>query len=193
MPGTWPTFGGLLSEDVSLLAHENDAVLTLAYESGVNFFDTSESYANGNGGRTGSPAGQEVMEEVVLRYLHKSIRHFKRLQLDYVDIALSVKYDTKCPMEEIVRAFSYLVDSGKILYWGTSRWSHSEILEAHATARQLNLIPPTVEQSEYHMLNRDRIEVQFCEITEKIGASQSFPFFWTKYSRGPSKSGHHVS
>ncbi|XP_075251373.1 voltage-gated potassium channel subunit beta-2-like [Convolutriloba macropyga] len=84
-------------------------------------------------------------------------------------------------MEEIVRAFTWLINSGKCLYWGTCRWSASEIMEAFCVARQFNLIPPIADQSEYHMFNRAKIETQMPELYHKIGVGA---MAWSPLSGG---------
>ncbi|UYV68684.1 KCNAB2 [Cordylochernes scorpioides] len=92
-----------------------------------------------------------------------------RLQLDYVDILYINKADPMCPMEEVVRACTFLINSGRVMYWGSSRWTAMEVMEAYTVARQCNLVPPTVEQTEYHMFQREKVEIQLPELFHKIG------------------------
>jgi voltage-dependent potassium channel beta subunit len=82
----------------------------------------------------------------------------ERLQLEYVDLLYAHRPDRHVPMEEIVRAFNYLIDTGKTFYWGTSEWLPSEIEEAWAVADRLGLIGPIVEQPGYNILRRDNVE-----------------------------------
>nr|KAG5702509.1 hypothetical protein BaRGS_015141 [Batillaria attramentaria] len=93
----------------------------------------------------------------------------ERLQLDYVDIVFANKSDSHTPMEEIVRAFTHVINMGWAMYWGTSRWSPMEIMEAYSVARQFNLIPPSAEQAEYHLFQREKVEIQMPEMFNKIG------------------------
>nr|XP_032824198.1 voltage-gated potassium channel subunit beta-2 isoform X3 [Petromyzon marinus] len=93
----------------------------------------------------------------------------QRLQLDYVDVVFANRPDTNTPMEEIVRAMTYVINQGMSMYWGTSRWSAMEIMEAYSVARQFNLIPPVCEQAEYHLFQREKVEVQLPELYHKIG------------------------
>jgi voltage-dependent potassium channel beta subunit len=92
-----------------------------------------------------------------------------RLQLDYVDLIFAHRPDVTTPVEETVRAMSYLVDTGKAFYWGTSEWSAEQLLEAHHIARRERLVPPTMEQPEYNMFRRDKVESEFAGLYEKIG------------------------
>ncbi|XP_015683175.1 voltage-gated potassium channel subunit beta-3 [Protobothrops mucrosquamatus] len=137
--GTWVTFGSQISDEVA------ESVLTIAYENGVNLFDTAEVYASGLKGS------------------------LQRLQLGYVDIVFANRMDANSPMEEIVRAMTYVINQGMAMYWGTSRWSAMEIMEAYSVARQFNLIPPVCEQAEYHMFQREKVETQLPELYHKIG------------------------
>ncbi|XP_026578464.1 voltage-gated potassium channel subunit beta-3-like [Pseudonaja textilis] len=105
----------------------------------------------------------------------------QRLQLGYVDIVFANRMDANSPMEEgdlnfrvslleeIVRAMTYVINQGMAMYWGTSRWSAMEIMEAYSVARQFNLIPPVCEQAEYHMFQREKVESQLPELYHKIG------------------------
>jgi voltage-dependent potassium channel beta subunit len=85
----------------------------------------------------------------------------KRLQLDYVDIIFAHRPDVGTNMEEVVRGFSYLVDSGMALYWGTSQWSSQQITEAYWISKLHNLVPPSVEQPEYNLFARERMEKDY--------------------------------
>ena len=92
-----------------------------------------------------------------------------RLQLDYVDIVFANKPEPNTPMEEIVRAFTHLINKDMTFYWGTSRWNSMEIMEAYSVARQFNLIPPICEQAEYNMFQREEVELSLPDINSKIG------------------------
>uniref|UniRef100_A0A452EAS8 Potassium voltage-gated channel subfamily A regulatory beta subunit 3 n=1 Tax=Capra hircus TaxID=9925 RepID=A0A452EAS8_CAPHI len=93
----------------------------------------------------------------------------ERLQLGYVDIVFANRSDPNSPMEEIVRAMTYVINQGLALYWGTSRWGAAEIMEAYSMARQFNLIPPVCEQAEHHLFQREKVEMQLPELYHKIG------------------------
>ncbi|XP_008853999.1 voltage-gated potassium channel subunit beta-3 isoform X3 [Nannospalax galili] len=93
----------------------------------------------------------------------------ERLQLGYVDIVFANRSDPNSPMEEIVRAMTDVINQGLALYWGTSRWSAAEIMEAYSMARQFNLIPPVCEQAEHHLFQREKVEMQLPELYHKIG------------------------
>ncbi|TNM97737.1 hypothetical protein fugu_013983 [Takifugu bimaculatus] len=93
----------------------------------------------------------------------------QRMQLEYVDVVFANRPDSNTPMEEIVRAMTHVINQGMSMYWGTSRWSAMEIMEAYSVARQFNLIPPVCEQAEYHFFQRDKVETQLPELYHKIG------------------------
>uniref|UniRef100_A0A8C0EXZ4 Voltage-gated potassium channel subunit beta-1 n=1 Tax=Bubo bubo TaxID=30461 RepID=A0A8C0EXZ4_BUBBB len=93
----------------------------------------------------------------------------QRLQLEYVDVVFANRPDNNTPMEEIVRAMTHVINQGMAMYWGTSRWSAMEIMEAYSVARQFNMIPPVCEQAEYHLFQREKVEVQLPELYHKIG------------------------
>uniref|UniRef100_A0A4W5N6A4 Voltage-gated potassium channel subunit beta-1 n=1 Tax=Hucho hucho TaxID=62062 RepID=A0A4W5N6A4_9TELE len=133
--------------------------MTIAYENGVNLFDTAEVYA---GGKRSS-----LVITTKLYWGGKS--SLQRMQLEYVDVVFANRPDSNTPMEEIVRAMTHVINQGMSMYWGTSRWSAMEIMEAYSVARQFNLIPPVCEQAEYHFFQRDKVETQLPELYHKIG------------------------
>uniref|UniRef100_A0A674MU79 Voltage-gated potassium channel subunit beta-1 n=1 Tax=Takifugu rubripes TaxID=31033 RepID=A0A674MU79_TAKRU len=178
--GTWVTFGSQISDEMA----EN--LMTIAYENGVNLFDTAEVYASGRAEITlgniikkkgwrrssfGRVTGNPQVREGINADAHSpGLRgSLSRLQLDYVDIVFANRNDVNSPMEEIVRAMTFVINQGMAMYWGTSRWSAMEIMEAYSVARQFNLIPPVCEQAEYHYFQRDKVEVQLPELYHKIG------------------------
>uniref|UniRef100_UPI00398ED811 voltage-gated potassium channel subunit beta-1a isoform X1 n=1 Tax=Pristiophorus japonicus TaxID=55135 RepID=UPI00398ED811 len=183
--GTWVTFGGQISDEVA------EQLMTIAYEHGINLFDTAEVYAAGKaevilgniikkkdwrrsslvittklywGGKAETERG--LSRKHIIEGLKASLQ---RMQLEYVDVVFANRPDTNTPMEEIVRAMTYVINQGMAMYWGTSRWSAMEIMEAYSVARQFNLIPPVCEQAEYHIFQREKIEVQLPELYHKIG------------------------
>uniref|UniRef100_A0A3Q2QPS8 Potassium voltage-gated channel subfamily A regulatory beta subunit 3 n=1 Tax=Fundulus heteroclitus TaxID=8078 RepID=A0A3Q2QPS8_FUNHE len=159
-------------------------LMTLAFENGINLFDTAEVYASGRltlvsffrrssfvittkiywGGQAETERG--LSRKHIIEGLRGSL---SRLQLDYVDLVFANRNDVNSPMEEIVRAMTFVINQGMAMYWGTSRWSAMEIMEAYSVARQFNLIPPVCEQAEYHYFQRDKVEVQLPELYHKIG------------------------
>ncbi|XP_022239229.1 voltage-gated potassium channel subunit beta-2-like [Limulus polyphemus] len=179
--GTWVNFGTQLSEETA------EEILTAAYDSGINVFDTADGKAEVMLGKilrkkewrrssyiivtkvfwTGrSDVEKGLSRKQIIEGLHASL---ERLELNYVDILLVNKADPMCPMEEIVRACTYCIQQGMTLYWGTSRWKTMEVMEAYTVARQFNQIPPVVEETEYHMFQRDKVELCHPELFHKIG------------------------
>uniref|UniRef100_A0A8C1UBI4 Voltage-gated potassium channel subunit beta-1 n=1 Tax=Cyprinus carpio TaxID=7962 RepID=A0A8C1UBI4_CYPCA len=153
-----------------------EQLMTLAYENGINLFDTAEVYAAGKrsslvittkifwGGKAETERG--LSRKHIIEGLKASL---ERLQLEYVDVVFANRPDPNTPMEETVRAMTHVINQGMAMYWGTSRWSPMEIMEAYSVARQFNQIPPICEQSEYHMFQREKVEVQLPELFHKIG------------------------
>ncbi|OXB59683.1 UNVERIFIED_CONTAM: hypothetical protein H355_007254 [Colinus virginianus] len=168
--GTWVTFGGQITDEMA------EQLMTLAYDNGINLFDTAEVYAAGKaevvlgniikkkGWRAETERG--LSRKHIIEGLKASL---ERLQLDYVDVVFANRPDPNTPMEETVRAMTHVINQGMAMYWGTSRWSSMEIMEAYSVARQFNLIPPICEQAEYHMFQREKVEVQLPELFHKIG------------------------
>uniref|UniRef100_A0A3Q3APE2 Potassium voltage-gated channel subfamily A regulatory beta subunit 2b n=1 Tax=Kryptolebias marmoratus TaxID=37003 RepID=A0A3Q3APE2_KRYMA len=122
-----------------------EQLMTLAYENGINLFDTAEVYAL-------------CLAGVLTDVLSFSI-FFRRSSLV---ITTKIFWET-------VRAMTHVINQGMAMYWGTSRWSPMEIMEAYSVARQFNQIPPICEQAEYHMFQREKVEVQLPELFHKIG------------------------
>uniref|UniRef100_A0A673WC63 Voltage-gated potassium channel subunit beta-2-like n=1 Tax=Salmo trutta TaxID=8032 RepID=A0A673WC63_SALTR len=146
-----------------------ESLMTIAYDNGVNLFDTAEVYASGR--RSSYVVTTKIYWGGHLTLSLKSVivDSLSRLQLEYVDIVFANRTDINSPMEEVVRAMTFVINHGMAMYWGTSRWSAMEIMEAYSVARQFNLIPPVCEQAEYHYYHRDKVEVQLPELYHKIG------------------------
>ena len=183
--GAWVTFGQQYGED---LAYE---IMKAAYDAGVNFFDNAEAYANGRAeevmGAALKRAGWARSDLVIstkifhggkgpndrgLNYKHiieGTNRSLKRLQLEYVDLLFCHRPDRETPIEETVRAMTQVINQGKAFYWGTSEWEADEITQAIMIARQEHLIPPLMEQPEYNMLYRDRIERDYVRLFRDFG------------------------
>ncbi|XP_034797385.3 voltage-gated potassium channel subunit beta-3 isoform X5 [Pan paniscus] len=154
--GTWVTFGSQISDETA------EDVLTVAYEHGVNLFDTAEVYAAGKAERT---LGNILRSKGWRRSSYViTTKIFWGGQAE-TERGLSRKHI----IEEIVRAMTYVINQGLALYWGTSRWGAAEIMEAYSMARQFNLIPPVCEQAEHHLFQREKVEMQLPELYHKIG------------------------
>ena len=185
--GSWVTFGTQLGVD---LARE---CLAAAYGAGVNYFDNAESYAHGQseivmgkalkklGWRRGSylvstkffwglddgPNEKNTLNRK--RLLEAIDGSLTRLQLDYVDLVFCHRPDSNTPIEETVWAMHDIVSRGKALYWGTSEWSAVEIMEAWQIADKHHLHKPTMEQPQYNMFNRQKVEQEFARLYQDIG------------------------
>lgn len=171
-------------------------IMKTAYDNGINFFDTAESYA---GGQSEIIMGQAIKKfgwnrndlvistklnwggangEVLVNNHGLSRKHIveglraslKRMDLEYVDIVYAHRPDRLTPMEETVRAFNHVIEQkGWALYWGTSEWSADEIAEACGIAKQLGLIAPIVEQPQYNLLERKKVESEFQRLYSRFG------------------------
>uniref|UniRef100_A0A3B5LI16 NADP-dependent oxidoreductase domain-containing protein n=1 Tax=Xiphophorus couchianus TaxID=32473 RepID=A0A3B5LI16_9TELE len=137
-------------------------LMTLAFENGVNLFDTAEVYASG---RAEITLGNIIKKKGWRRSSFVITTKIYWGGQAETERGLSRKHI----IEEIVRAMTFVINQGMAMYWGTSRWSAMEIMEAYSVARQFNLIPPVCEQAEYHYFQRDKVEVQLPELYHKIG------------------------
>jgi voltage-dependent potassium channel beta subunit len=198
--GSWVTFS--TQADVDLAAD----MMKAAYDAGVNFFDNAEIYAHGKseeimgaalkklGWRRDSyivsskvlwgsvqnpvPTQQGLSRKHVVEACHQAL---ERLQVEYLDLYFCHRPDPEVPMEEVVRSMNTLIEQGKVFYWGTSEWSAQQLMEAHSVARQYNLIPPTMEQPQYHMFHRQRFEVEYGRLYETIGLGTTI---WSPLASG---------
>lgn len=197
--GSWVTFGNQIGDDV---ARE---LMILAYENGVNFFDNAEVYAHGqselvmgkilkdlewdrstylvsskaffgDGGKKPNQTG--LSRKHLFEACHAALR---RLQVEYLDLFYCHRPDKSTPIEETVSAMNHLIQQGKILYWGTSEWSAQEIMEAHMHARQNHLIGPTMEQPQYNMFYRRKMEVDYLQIFKTVGLGTTI---WSPLASG---------
>lgn len=163
-----------------------DSIIRLALDSGVNLFDISDGNAEIDLGRILKKGNWKRTSYVVMTKIYWSTKgeekglsrkhiiecvksSLHRLQLQFIDVVVIYRADSMCPMEEVVRAMNYVISQGWVLYWGTARWSPVEIMEAYSNCRQFNCIPPIVEQTEYHMFNREKAELYLPELYNKIG------------------------
>jgi voltage-dependent potassium channel beta subunit len=195
--GAWVTFGEQVGEDI---AYE---CMSAAYDAGVNFFDNAESYGRGNAevvmGNVIKKAGWKRSDLVLSTKLFWGGRNVNarglsrkhiiegaraalaRLQTDYVDLIFCHRPDPHTPVEETVRAMNFLVDQGLAFYWGTSEWSAAQIMEAHSIALRNHLIPPLMEQPEYNMFHRDRVEREYARLYKTIGLGTTI---WSPLASG---------
>jgi voltage-dependent potassium channel beta subunit len=183
--GAWVTFGNQITNDTAYKCME------AALDAGVNFFDNAEVYAGGKAeitmGEVIKKAGWKREDLVISTKIFwggdgvnnkgLSRKHLiqgtnaslKRLQMDYVDLLFCHRPDIYTPIEETVRAMNYLINQGKAFYWGTSQWSAAQIMEAYGIARREHLIPPLMDQPEYNMFTRDRVEKEYLPLYKEIG------------------------
>jgi voltage-dependent potassium channel beta subunit len=105
----------------------------------------------------------------------------KRLQVDYLDLFFCHRPDKETPIEETVWTMNNLIQQGKILYWGMSEWSAQEIMEAHMVARENHLIGPTMEQPQYNMMWREKVENEYSQIYKTVGLGTTI---WSPLASG---------
>ena len=183
--GSWVTFGEQIDTDVAY------DCMTAAYEAGVNFYDNAEGYARGKSesmmGDVIKKAGWKRSDLVISTKIFwggdgpndrgLSRKHIlegidaslARLQLTYVDLVFCHRPDIHTPVEETVRAMTQVIQQGKAFYWGTSEWSAEQIKDAVYIARREHLIPPQMEQPEYNMFNRERVEKEYARLYRDFG------------------------
>ncbi len=199
--GSWVTFSKQIDDGIS------DRLMGIAYDNGINFFDNAEVYARGESekmmGRVLKKKNWERSSYVVSSKVYfgwrgeankpnqtgLSRKHIveacdealERLQLDYLDLFFCHRPDKTVPIEEVVWTMNQLIQRGKILYWGTSEWSAAEIMEAHMVARDLRLIGPAMEQPQYNLFERKKIEVEYYTIFKNIGMGTTI---WSPLASG---------
>lgn len=185
--GSWVSFGTQMDIDAAY------DCMVAAYDAGVNFFDNAEAYAAGMSeeimGQVLKRAGWRRASYVVStkfywglndgpnerntlnrKYLMQAIdASLQRFQLDYVDLVFCHRPDVNTPIEETVRAMHDMITQGKVLYWGTSEWSAEQIMQAWQIAERHHLHKPQMEQPQYHMLWRDRVERELRRLYAEIG------------------------
>jgi len=195
--GGWVTWGQQISDDLTY------DCMTAAYDAGVNFFDTAEVYADGKSeiamGNAVKRAGWKRSDLVLSTKIFwggkgvndkgLSRKHIcegldaslARLQVDYVDLVFCHRPDVHTPIEETVRAMTHVINQGKAFYWGTSEWSAQELMEAHSIARQEHLIGPSMEQPQYNMLERERLEKEYVRLYALMGLGTTI---WSPLASG---------
>lgn len=199
--GSWVSFSKQINDKIA------DELMGIAYDNGINFFDNAEAYALGESEKM---MGRVIKKKKWDRtsYIVSSKAFFGwrgndnkpnqtgnsrkhlieacnealvRLQVDYLDLFFCHRPDKKTPIEETVWAMNLLLQQGKILYWGTSEWSGVEIMEAHRIAEKFRLIGPTMEQPQYNLFERHKVEVEFAEIYKNVGMGTTI---WSPLASG---------
>ncbi|KAH7886451.1 NADP-dependent oxidoreductase domain-containing protein [Phlebopus sp. FC_14] len=196
--GGWLTLGG------SVVGDPVKEIIKVAYENGINMFDTAEGYAKGHSevemGRVIKELGYRRSDMIITTKIFFGTRSgpndtglsrkhiiegtkesLARLGLDYVDVLFAHRPDYTTPMEEIVRAFNFVIEKGWAFYWATSEWSARDIEEAYHVAEKLNLIPPIAEQCQHHMLHRERPEKEYAPLYKKYSISTTV---WSALASG---------
>jgi voltage-dependent potassium channel beta subunit len=195
--GSWVTFGSQINDNTS------EKLLQTAYENGINFFDNAEAYASGKseevmgqilnkmqwnrstyvvsskvfwGGNLPNQKG--LMRKHVVEACNAAL---KRLQVDYLDLYYCHRPDEFTPIAETVWTMHNLIQQGKILYWGTSEWTAQQITQAHAVAEKYNLIGPSVEQPQYNLLVRDKLEKDYLPLFKNYGMGTTI---WSPLASG---------
>ena len=187
--GSWVSFSGQINDKSA------DELMGIAYDNGINFFDNAEVYALGESekmmGRVlkkkkwnrssyivsskafwgwQGPASKPNETGCSRKHLVEACNEaLIRLQVEYLDLYYCHRPDKGTPISETVWAMHNLIQQGKILYWGTSEWSSGEIMEAHRVAAQYNLIGPTMEQPQYNLFEREKVEKEYMDVYRTVG------------------------
>ena len=199
--GSWVTFHKQINDSMA------DELMGVAYDNGINFFDNAETYALGESekmmgrvlkqknwdrtsytlsskayfgwrGKNNKPNQTGLSRKHLMEACHEALQ---RLQTDYLDIYFCHRPDTNVPISEVVWTMHNLIQQGKVLYWGTSQWSGAEIMEAHRVADQYNLIAPTVEQPQYNMFERFKMEQDYLPVFKNAGLGTTI---WSPLAAG---------
>jgi len=199
--GSWVTFHKQINDGIA------DELMGVAYDNGINFFDNAEAYALGESekmmgrvlknknwdrtsytisskayfgwrGKNNKPNQTGLSRKHLTEACHEALQ---RLQTDYLDIYFCHRPDTNVPIEEVVWTMHNLVQQGKILYWGTSQWSGAEIMEAHKVAQQYHLMAPTVEQPQYNLFERFKMEQDYLPVFNNVGMGTTI---WSPLAAG---------
>jgi len=199
--GSWISFHKQIEDSTA------DELMGIAYDNGVNFYDNAEVYALGKSeemmgrvlskkswdrtsyvvsskvyfgwrGKENKPNQTGLSRKHITEACHEAL---KRLQVDYLDLYYCHRPDKQTPIEEVVLTMNTLIQQGKILYWGTSEWSGVEIMEAHRVAASYRLIGPSVEQPEYNLFNRQKMENEYLGIFKTVGLGTTI---WSPLATG---------
>jgi voltage-dependent potassium channel beta subunit len=199
--GSWVSFQKQIGDKIA------DELMGIAYDNGINFFDNSEAYAGGESekmmgrvlkmknwdrtsftvsskvffglyGKDNKPNQKGLSRKHVMEACNAALQ---RLQVDYLDLYFCHRADRTTPIEETVWAMNTLIQQGKILYWGTSEWSGVEIMEAHRVAQEYKLIGPTMEQPQYNLFERYKVEKEFLPVYDFVGLGTTI---WSPLASG---------
>jgi len=199
--GSWVTFHKQINDGIA------DELMGIAYDAGINFFDNAEVYAAGESekmmgrvlskknwdrtsivlsskayfgwrGKANKPNQTGLSRKHLTEACHEAL---KRLATDYLDLYYCHRPDKTTPIEEVVQTMNTLIQQGKILYWGTSEWSGVEIMEAHRVAAAQHLIGPSVEQPQYNLFERGKMENEYLEIFKNLGMGTTI---WSPLASG---------
>jgi voltage-dependent potassium channel beta subunit len=199
--GSWVSFHKQINDKVA------DELMGIAYDKGINFFDNAEVYALGESekmmgrvikkkkwdrtsfiisskaffgwrGKENKPNQMGLSRKHLTEACNEALQ---RLQVDYLDLYFCHRPDKNTPIEEVVFTMNTLIQQGKILYWGTSEWSGVEIMEAHRVAQQYRLIGPTMEQPQYNLFERNKVENDYLEIYKNVGLGTTI---WSPLASG---------
>ena len=199
--GSWVTFHKQIEDNLA------DELMSIAYDNGVNFFDNAEVYALGQSeemmgrvlkkknwdrtsytisskaffgwrGKNNKPNQTGLSRKHLFEACHEAL---KRLQTDYLDLYFCHRPDPTVPIEEVVWTMHNLIQQGKVLYWGTSQWSGAEIMEAHRVAQQYHLIAPVMEQPQYNMFERFKMEMDYLPVFQNVGLGTTI---WSPLAAG---------
>ena len=199
--GSWVTFHKQIDDSIA------DELMGIAYDNGINFFDNAEVYALGESekmmgrvlkkkdwdrtsyvvsskayfgwrGKNNKPNQTGLSRKHLTEACHEALQ---RLQVDYLDLFFCHRPDTTVPIEEVVWTMNTLINQGKILYWGTSMWSAAEIMEAHRVAHQYKLIGPAMEQPQYNMFERYKMEQDYLTVFKNVGLGTTI---WSPLAAG---------
>ncbi len=199
--GSWVTFHKQIEDGTA------DELMGIAYDNGINFFDNAEVYALGQSekmmgrvlkqknwdrtsyilsskaffgwrGKENKPNQTGLSRKHLTEACHEALQ---RLQTDYLDLYFCHRPDKNTPIEEVVQTMNTLIQQGKILYWGTSEWSGVEIMEAHRVAKDYRLIGPSVEQPQYNLFERNKIENEYLEVYKNVGLGTTI---WSPLAAG---------
>lgn len=195
--GSWVTF----AKQVDVAPAK--AIMTAAYDAGVNFFDNAEGYEQGGSELVMGQAIAELgwtrdsyivsskvfwggtkptQKGLSAKHVHDACNAaLRRLRVDYLDLYFCHRPDIDTPIEETVRAMHNLVQQGKVIYWGTSEWSAQQITEAHAVAARWGLTPPTMEQPQYNLFERDKVERDYLPVYDTFGLGTTI---WSPLASG---------
>ena len=199
--GSWVTFHKQIDDKIA------DELMGISYDQGINFFDNAEVYAAGESekmmgrvlskknwdrtsivlsskayfgwrGKENKPNQTGLSRKHLTEACHEALQ---RLQTDYLDLYFCHRPDKKMPIAEVVQTMNTLIQQGKILYWGTSEWSGVEIMEAHRIAEAYRLIGPAMEQPQYNLFERNKVDAEYLEIYKNVGLGTTI---WSPLAAG---------